>query len=585
MTDPMGTGFPPQTLSLMRRHAAVVILALAVGTVSVFPQVFFALTAPEYAGVSMFGSDGEESYLARIQEVSDGYPRLGNVFLPEKDQPALILGLGEIISAWIGKSLGLGTAEFNIFAKFLFPFAITLCFYALALGLFSSRFAALLGAAIAMLGYNLTGGLSHILGLLTFETPITEFLLYSRPINPEISSLFLMGVLGLFVWNFLRRSEPSSWMTAALGVGAGLTIYLSIFAWSFLFALFGLYFVWSVAQRSYGRGRHIVGIACLGLLASLPFWYNYADLVTHPNYLETALRIGLVEGRAPVVSVWVLIMLGLALFAWPRKHHNSRPFFIIAALALLALSNQQVITGMLLQVSHYHWYITLPLVSLILGMYATAILDMLPVARPYRPPLLIVALLVLLHNAAIVQVNSYVAQYPRAVMSQSYAPVLDYLRALPAAESIFTDPNLSLYIPVYTRHDAPNNEYAPLYLGSDDYFITRLLLSYKLAGVHPDRILERMKSERAGIAQRVYIIYYREKFGSYASIPDEILEDMAIRYTDVWRIPYADIFERLGVTAVIWDKGAFPSAPYESISSLTPLADIGERFTLYRVSS
>lgn len=571
-------------VQILTRHFWAIALALLVGGVMVAPQIYFARHAPGYAGIAMMGTDAEEHYIARIQQAYVGFPGMGNVFMPNKDEPYFMAGFGEWIVARMGMLLGMSAVAVSIFSKFFFPFVTTLLAYAFAYELFLSRRVALLSAAFAMLGDTLVSSPSSLLALLHGTSTITGFLSYARPINPEVSGLFLFGALFLLYTGFCKQQVPKWWGVVGIGLLVGSSAYLSPYVFSFLVVFCALSFFWFLYGREFRRAARIAYAGGVALLTLLPFIFNYLRLIHSPWYAETALRFGVTYSHQPTISLWLFLMLAAVFVFWPKKYRISRPFFLISIFSLLLLLNQQVVTGVSLQSGHYHWYVTKPLLGTMLGLYAWIVIVWVSAKRSWmHVPLIGLAIASLSYNAVLVQESSYRAAYPIALAAQSYAPALEYLAAQPAVQTVWADASLSLYIPIYTVDTAPNNSYAIYYLNPDSFYLDRLFLHYRLNGVTPDEMLSLLQKDRAIVSAQLYGLYYRDQAGGYSAIPDTVLMRLANQYRTFYVRPYSDIFHELALTEIVADSRNPESAAYASISGLRT---VGTRsfFTFYAIT-
>ena len=532
-------------------HYMALVLAILVGAVCAAPQVYFALHSPQYAGITLTGQDGEEHTLARMQEMYDGHLALGNVFLPEKTTPYFAPGGGELVATALGVPFFLSAAEAEIAGKFVFPFLIVLSIYTLSYAITRSRIASLAAAAAVAFGDTLISGKAAWIDLLHGTSSSISFLALARPVNPEVSGLLLwLGLLLIYRIFFARTAR--AWESALFAVLLAGGLYISIYIYSFLGMTLLLTAGWLVWRREWPLVLRALCIGAAGLLGALPYAINYHALTQAAGYADSALRQGVVLSHEPVIGLWVPIILLGTLFAWPGRFAAARPFFFLSALALLLLSNQQILTGHELQVNHYHWYITRPLVFVVIAIYGAHLLDRFVPQRTLRHMLWIAAIAVVCANALLIQINSYRAHAPKALERQAYAPILKLLNGLPEG-AVWANRDLSLIIPIYTRYDAPNNDYMMYYLVPQPVIEKRLLLEYKLRGITPAHALSTMQAERIDIAKRLFGVYWRDQAGSYAAIPDSLLQQYAAAYKAVYAAPLAETFKSLGIGMAIKD--------------------------------
>ncbi|MSU73892.1 glycosyltransferase [Candidatus Kaiserbacteria bacterium] len=562
------------------RQWGALLLSLIAGALCVAPALYFAHTAPGYSGIAMTGSDAEEHYTSRVAEVYEGHSGLGNVFLFPKNQPYFAPTLGESIVAGMGAVSGLSPSGAVVLSKFVFPFLIVLLVYALVYGLCFSPIGATLAAAFVVLGDAVLGGPASLMGVLTGHAPITSFLLYARPINPEVSAIFLFSALLILSSFFFKQRVPTRAAIIALGLLAGGALYISVYVSSFLFVVLGLSVLWFLLLKNYVHAKSLIVSIAIGLLAVVPYLLNFLQLHGHPFFAEASIRQGLIHTHAPVIGFWIVV-LAVSLFIWPRRFLAARPFFAIGILALVILFNQQVVTGLALQLAHYHWYITKPFVGMVLALFVVFLIERFFKSRTARGVLYIAGLGILLVSAGTIQRASYQAHYTQDLDAQTYAPVLAFLQILPAGQSVWANRTLSLYIPIYTKQDAPNNSDAEYYLVPQAFLEKRLLLEYVLRKVPDADALRAMRAEREDIANRLFGVHWREQYGSYSAIPDSLLE----RYANDYKVSAGQSIHTqlraLGVSVVVWDTESDPTWNMSQALDTNPIFSTS-RFKVYR---
>ena len=567
---------------LWTRHRLALLSAFVLGMLSIAPQLIFMRTSA-YRGIEMIGADAEEYYVARTQEVYDGNPGLGGVFLSQKNLPYLVPGLGENIVARLGQVLAQNAVDANVSAKFFSPFLISLLVYALIYSLSASVPGALLAGALVVAGDAVFGGPSTLIEVLTGSNPITSFLVFSRPINPEVSAIFLFVALLILAHVFFKNRQSTWLSSAALGLSAGGVLYISPFVSSFLFAVFGLSLLWFAVKRDYARVKALAASIAIGLVAVVPFLLNFLQLRQSPFYAETSIRQGLTHTHAPIVGFWLIALIA-SLFIWPRRFSAARPFFATAVAALVILLNQQILTGIAVQPVHYHWYLTRPLAGMAFALLAVFLIEWLFKSKILRGTAYSTCFLMLFISAALVQRASYKAHYAEAVASQSYASVFSFLQTMPSGQSVWANRTLSLYIPMYTKQNAPNNNYAEYDPIPQSFLEKRLLLEYALRKVPVADALATMQAEREDIAYRLFGVYWRDQHGSYSAIPDALLEQYVNEYKIVTRENILAQLRALGATVVIWDTYADPSWDVGALLSANPIF-LTARFEVYQLAT
>lgn len=577
-----GIDDPVYIRKLLIRHWMAVAGAVLVAGLVVSPQLYFKHAEPAYEGIAMMGTDAEEHILARIQDVREGNGGLGNTFMSDKDQPYLIPGLGEWIIGTASVPLQLSSIEANAAAKFAFSFADFLLIYAVTYLLARSRLAAVLAALAVTTAQNLISDPLGPLQYLAGTDVLTGFVAFARPINPEVTSFFLYAGLLVFVRAWMGRRSLSVREAALYGIITGASLYTSPYMFTFLGMLGIVAFLYHLFRKEWARGWRYFISGGSAVIVLIPFIVNYLSLSTDPLYLEAAARQGLLETRVPIFGVWMAVLLGSAFLRLGRDRDTvGRGFFVLAGVTLVVLLNQQVLTGFSLQHGHFHWYLTKPLATILLVTVFVHVLRSLTVrAVLIRRCVIAIALAALLLNATLLQISSYQHELTKAQHAQPYAALF---QALPKdlAGALWTDRTLSLYLPIYTSYDAPNNEYATYYLNANETLAANLLIEYRLRGVRSEDALERMKQERADISLRFFGTYWRDRYGDSASIPDALLEGYAQAYAAVEGVPLAELLARVGAKHVLWDEVREPGWKFDD--SLSAPKAINDRFSLVSV--
>jgi len=564
-------------------HWAGVLFALLFGLSVLAPQLMWRMD-PGYRGIDLMGQDAEEHYIARVNDVLKGNFWLGNTFLADKDKPYLQPPLGEIIQAGVSKLFFVDVIEGILIAKFLFPFLMALAVYALAFVLFKSRIAALLGSASAMLGHLLMSGVSPWLDLLRGMLPIGSYTIYARPINPQISSLIMFVGLLIFYRGFCLRTKPTWWEVGTVGFLTGISLYISPYTFSFMAVMLMLACGWFFITKDYVRALRTLYAGLLGIALLIPFGINYLALHAAQWSTELTARLALVPDHTPIVSIWLVVMFICAVFLWPKEYKDSRIFFIMSVVALSVLTNQHVLSGMILFPPHYHWYITKPLLGIMLGMYAVFLFDYFFKNRYLKVGVAASIIFVLFYTSPLLHWRWYSEHPdPPVVAAQTYAPALLALNTLPGSQTVWADPGLSTYVPIYTKHSAPNNyAYVVYYLNPPSFYESTLFLEYRLAGIPPEKMFDQLKKDRVRVSERMFGLYYRQTLGDLAAIPDEVLADLAEKYKVFYKRSYADIFSELKIDVVV----APPQEAdmYKKIPALHPFAAV-EGYNIYTTTN
>ena len=559
-------------------------LAVIVAVLSVAPQFVF-MQDDSYQGVEMFATDAELFYLSRIQEVVDGERTISNAYLEDKSIPYLYPILDENISATVAQVTGQSVPRANILLKFVSPFLMFLLIYALWLRIFNDKRIAILSVFLTFFAYSLVDGPSYVIDLLKLQVQTADFLPYTRPIHPSISGFFLFGVLCL-LWPIVSGSGDKTkwWRLALIGLLSGLSLYSYVYFWTFLVVFVGLYGIYYLYKKEWGMFREMVVITVVNLLATIPYWLNYLAARAHEFYVETAFRNGLVHTREFVNSTWLFIFLIAMLIPWPELYRRAKPFMWAFVLSLIIVTEQHMITGIKLHHSHYHFYIGKPLISIFAAFLFVYLVDRFVKLEMIKWGLVILAGAVLFLNGYLIQTASYDRYYDEFVNAQRYAPLVEYLNEFDETRNVWAEVREdSDLLAAYTHHNTPNHDSLAYALGSNDFMVDRMLLNYRILGIADIDIFDYLLENRSDASQGAFVMGYRELSGSYGSIPDEHLKQIAERYQEFMERSYADVFSQFSVDLIINDLTV--RTELESVPGLKEVKRINEDFVVYELQS
>ncbi|MDB5244607.1 MAG: hypothetical protein JWN18_477 [Parcubacteria group bacterium] len=560
----------------LKHHAGAFVLALIVGILTVAPYLYFAITTPNYTGISLMGQDAEEHYLARIHESYEGNITLGNTFTSYKNTPYTSAGAGEAFEAAIAKLTSLTIPAVSIAAKFVFPLLVFLVLYGFGIQISHSRVAAMTGATLGMLGSDFMSNFREFIALLHFRS-ITDGITWARPINPPMSDLLLFSALWLLYRICTHEARASKVTLVALGAIIGISLYISPYIWSYLGVVLLLLFIYEVSKKNYMLAFDLSISGVIGLLAAIPLALSHLNASTQPGYDIAAQFLGSVTSHVPVFGVWLLVLLLLPFLMWPLELRPSRPFFIMCGISLFIALNQQVLSGFYLQPGHYHWYITKPLAGLLLGLILVILLMRYAGAHGAIVFSGAVATLLFIH-AGLAQHNFYVKNAPMAVAAQTYASLFTDLNQH-VSLSVYADRTLSDYIPIYTNDDAPGSWYAGFYVLPPDYLKHRLFLEYRLRGISVQNCLATLKNERDAVAYQLYGGNWSSDPSNKEAIPDAVLESLAHDYESFVQTKISTLMRALSIDALVVD--AENDAWSIKNSDLRLDRIINERFAIY----
>ncbi|HMG73541.1 MAG TPA: hypothetical protein VK582_08570 [Pyrinomonadaceae bacterium] len=354
--------------------------ALALMLVSLFPQAhFIASRGHEWRGANAIAHPDEVAYSAYLASLIRGNPRRYDPYTGREQTPESLFSIQLVpayVTAWPARLLGLR-------ASVVFMILPPLCALASSLAIFwlfwlltrDERISAV--AVLTILGFGTLmagqGIVRHVPNLpymvpLWISNRVAPASLYHLPFlrlyQPAVA-FPLFFVFCAAVWLALTRPTRRAALGAA--TGAGLVFALLIFSYFYLWTaaaawLVCVCFLWLVLRRSERKRTTVVFgvIFVFGAIALAPYFRmlsNRAATVDAAQALVFTHRPDLF--RLPEIAVLVVLAL-LGFGVWRGVLRGRDPVVLITAafaLSVLAVYNQQIITGRSLQPIHYQWFI------------------------------------------------------------------------------------------------------------------------------------------------------------------------------------------------------------------------------------
>ncbi len=547
----------------LRLHWHALFLSLICACIIGIPSVGFRFE-PAFQGVDLLGTDAEENYVAQIRSVYNGDFSFGNVFLYEgKDEPYLKQPLPAILTAVLGKSLGLSVADASVAAKFFFPVVVFWLVYGLYFTISKRRLLSLLGAVFVLMSPATSALLDPHTWLPLLQTGVfpvndAQFLLYARTINPQVSSVIFFAYL-LALWRLLRAYGKSD-NRAAIGIATatllGASFYTYIYSFTLLLAITGCLGLYFLVCKEWGRFKLVGAITGGGVTIGIPYIINMVEALRSPYYPELAVRAGQLASHAPVISsVWCGIILLLIIF---YRRLDSFGLFALSFLGgIFLVSNQQIITGRTIPIpSHFHWYYMAPVAGFLLGYIFISIVQKYLTERVIGL-LQLLAIIIFIGVGIQFQRWSYTEHKGEALVVQRYSPALTWLADHTNEDDvIFSEDDFALLALVYT----PANNYYNRYIGENlvsserlrraDY--TYMYLNGVQAKDAEAYFADPVNRDLFGRHQ--FGNYYRAIKGCYDCYPDEYNQQFIREYKEFASQPFIDNLKKYRITYAVQDK-------------------------------
>lgn len=443
------------------KKLAYVIAGVFVALVSLIP---FLQVAVEYGGMPeiypIFEDIDHNYYYARIREVLDGHPMLGNPFYIEHiDNFALAFSSAEWILAiptLLGFSFVSGLFLNNILWALIFFVTLSVVFRNVGIEWRRSLFVALL-VFLAM----------------------TQLII--RPVAMQIVfPFFLFFVLMFFRW----IQTPDRKNSTLLVYAAASNFYIYSFSWQIiavaLVAICGYFIV--TKDKGGTWNSFVVGLGTIVL--SLPVLVFTAIQTQNPLYWESALRTAMAITRIPSSAVLVYggpLVIATTLFYLVNKSKKKSVTIFIYTLvvSVFVASMSNVITAKDPEVaSHVGRYMTL--LSYII--FAISLTEIDFAAYTKFKKILIVALVSLLTLFSLREITMSLTslQYGIAgsVKAQAYAKPLQWIENnIENRSVILANQDITGYIPVLTKHYIVFSVFGGNHLLTNEEQVDRYILS------------------------------------------------------------------------------------------------------------
>ncbi len=505
-----------------------------------------------YQGIHILGPDAEVYYAARVREVYDGFPAVGNAFFSApKDQPAMQPPLPELTIAYGGMALGLSALHAFLLSKIILAIAVFIMFVVLVWIVTDRPWVSLLATVVALEAGALLAAPWDLPLFLHPSSSALEFLRFSRAINPQWTvTFFLINLSLLALW--VKSSRRVFLYAAALC--SFTLIYSYVYAWTYFFAIAGVLSLWFLSRRQWSKVIDLLIFWLIIFAVFVPYLLHLSVLTQHPWYSETSMRLGMVLRHGPAIfSVWNAVFIGLALASrplWPRTW----PLLPATAIAGFIAFNQQLLTGHAIVPHHYNWYFIQPLASIFACALVLSIIPMQRFSVHLKTTFGVMLIMVCTMISSIQQWVGYNGIADFWGIQQPAAPVIKAVSThIHTGQSVYSqDSSLLNLVPIYSSADVYYTNNANLFLTPDERSRFGYFLDLWLQGVTPEEAArDFFGDKRFMLSSRLHAIYYREAVGDYAKIPpDEILKNIDL-YRDFYALSLQEKLSRYPIHAVI----------------------------------
>lgn len=399
-----------------------------------------------WQGVLPGGTTDSRYYYARIREVVDGYPLIGNPYVYEyRNEYSPAFFLPDIISAMpmlLGLPFNLGLTV-NVFVWSLI---------------------------FLLLSFKLFRELNVEKRWAFLSTVLAYLSVYSFMLRPTVMQIVYPAFLAFLIVliKFLKEPEERKRIIWLAGVSAGTFYIYSYLSYIVLFSL-AFIFLWYLLKKRSIELKSLLKVAALSVIILIPFGiYTWAQ-IGGTYYFETLTRIGLIYTHRPAIEAlfygrWIVIALGVLglLYFFSNKDKDGESiqtiFWFSTGMALLVSLVLNVITGIEMELAiHIGRFIILWMV-LVLGISVPELYRLWRSGtRNYK--FWIAGILIMLFSAGVLRniprgLGFFSERATRGVAElQSYALPLKWLDENILEESvIWSNESIGEYVPIMTKH-------------------------------------------------------------------------------------------------------------------------------------
>lgn len=451
-------------------HACAIVFALVVGVVYAAPDFTFLLSTPA-PHASLMYTDAERYYLARIHATSNGCVLTCNPYIKEYayQLPFFDLSLSELVLDIPEIAFGIKVTMLKVVYEFLFPSILFLLVYSFVFQLSKKRSWSVVAGLAILFGYNLFNStdfinLINLKGFLAFRPDIwgLDYLIYSRPVNPQFSLLFFWAYLHVLL---LMLKKPSWKRALTVGVVYGVTFYVYFFIATFVTVMQGIWFLVALLQKNISLAKKMAISSVVGLVLGVPVLYEYYIFLHHPFYGTTLTQTHLVHTHVPDIhglGIAYLVLLA-AIVGMYIKRNKPLGLEFTTVLVLIGscfvLRNQHVISGMILLYDHYERYLFTPILVVSSCFFGSHFIR----ASLTRVFITVLAGIFIVYGAT---VQGVIFQYGKsfAIEDSKASPLISWLNSKPKGLVLSAPERVANLIPIYTSDFILTSFYARLYM-------------------------------------------------------------------------------------------------------------------------
>lgn len=522
----------------------------------------------------MSRSSDEEHYLSSIHAVYT-HNKISNPYIYEdKDKTnPLYFSIIEYVLGFFGKIFNIPISVYAIAMKFFIPALLFLVIYLFLKSLLNNdELGAIFSSLLIMFGNELARFTStSIQDTILWHSPFIEFLVYSRPVNPSVSSIFFFLDLYFILCLFKKPKDKISLCMASFF--SGVLSYVYLYFWMFVTVLNLVVLIYSL----YFKKRDLFKFFLLNFLGSIiiafPFLYKIFELInahsqsvlTDAIYKAYIPTHRLILEKIVMLPLFIYVLIFLTKYLAPKcipKYSEifssflKKHFFIyILLIVSLIVSNQQVITGMEIQQHHFHFFTNIPVFLIAISVIFLEFLNLY--AIKFKKIFLILFIIFVTFHAVGVQASSYKIWKPSFSHYQDYRSVFDWLNNNSEADSvIYANSIISEMIPIYTKNYPYSAVHAAVYSVSVVRLMHNYFINTFLKGIEQHDANSYFSNEiiRNDLGQMVFEgQYWKDTCGSYGCFSDAVITRVVNAYKDFLKQSFQTQLKKYKINYLLWD--------------------------------
>jgi len=548
---------------IIKEYWLAIVIAMVVAFIY-FAPYFLSLFENEYKGVLFTSLDSEVHYLARLNEISEGYWNYASTYLYEyKDSSTVVNQYSDVLYGLIVGLLGISVVSFYLFAKIFFAFLNYLLWYFLSYLLSNNKKFSILTALFVTIGYTVKENINITdqINILFWKGDVSNFLVFSRIVNPlVVHPFFIISIILLFLFFKKNQLKYSIWF----GVLLGLNYYLFFYSWVYLLVVAFLLILYFVIYKKFDEVKKLACGLFLSFVLGVYYFYMMFKLAFF-SFAEdaTAGALSLFESTHEIILskyVFFIFLIFLVYLIYKKVRikdvSTSDIFLLLLISGSIIVVNQQVLTGMLVEEGHFHWYINTPITSIVLA-YLIYYTSSFFKKKSLNIFVFSFFLIYFIFFGLGYQLSAYGNVKEEFIKKQRYAEFYEWLNKNSDFDSVvMTNGSISNSVPAYTHNNVYFSEYIKHYSSTPfERRVNAFYVNYILekCEINCDN-LDYSASDKL-MKDWVYFKYLR---GRGTEVPVEIKDAVFGGCQNYDNRDFYDILNEYRLDYILWDKDLNP---------------------------